>query len=314
MSNLGFAASFLGTIAILVPAGWHHSDADIQGDGKKVRPMQQSFVVDGVRVTLEVDRNLIETGDKVKAKLVAFSDKPKQVAVDLTVQHTRNYEGERVEPVATTIDIEKLTLDAAPGGGKPVETFLRLGEHVDRKAMTDTFRIYAAKKGVRPSKDMYEGVGEGEGEDAPHDAAAVTVMGWSGNNLQLSMHAEGKPRAGEPFVVAVRVKNTTHKKVTGLWVNLGTQVTGFGSLEAGDDFEITRIDEHGDDNEDFDRVIKAGGDEVVRFQVTPKRAAARDVTFVASAMSTNADIGPVVAGAIDARTVKLADGSAVAAK
>jgi len=304
MSNIGLAVGFFGTIAVLVPAGWHATDADIQSDGKRIRPMQQSFVVDGVRVTLDVDRNLIETGDRVKARLVAFSDKPKQVAVDLTVQHASNYEGERSEPVATTIDIEKVVLDAAPGGGKPFETFLRLGEHVDRKAMTDTFRIFAAKKGARPAKQMYDG-----GDEETTDAAAVTVMGWSGNNIELAIHPEGKPRAGEPFVVSVRAKNTLKKKVSGLWINLGTQVTGYGSLEGSEDFEITHLNSEEDEPE----TVKSGGVVLAKFKVTPKRKVVRDVTFVASAISTNADIGPVVAGAMDAKTVKLADESAAVA-
>jgi len=306
--NTGLVVGFVATVAILVPAGWHRPDAEIAGDGKRVRPMQQSFTVDGARVTLDVDRNLIETGGKVTAKLVAYSDKPKQVTVDLSVWHSNNYAGERVEEVPKLIDTEKLTLEAKPGGGKPVQTILRLGDHVDGRAMTDTFRIFATKKGNRPKQGQPFYDSDDENDKAK--AAAVTVIGWSGNNIDMTIEPEGKPHAGEPFFVNVRVKNTTHKPVHGLWINLGTQLDMYGSIAASDDFDIERVDETVDTS---DKPLKRGRVLVARFKVTPKAKTAGDPTFIATAISTNNDIGPVVAGAMNATTLKLR-GAAVAAK
>src|SRR5437868_6672880 len=99
-------AAFLVTVAIIVPAGWHALGADIQTDGKRLRPLQQSFMVDGTRVTLDVDRSVVMTGATVKAKLVAYSDTPKSITVDLTALHTSNYEGGRVERPWVPIDHE----------------------------------------------------------------------------------------------------------------------------------------------------------------------------------------------------------------
>jgi hypothetical protein len=316
MRNTGLAVGFVATVAVLVPAGWHLPDAEVAGDGKRVRPTQQSFVIDGAKVTLDVDRSMIETGGKVHATLVAYSDKPKQVAVEMTVLHSSNYEGERVEEVPTVIDKEKLTLQAKPGGGKPVETTLRLGEHVGRMAMTDTFRIFVAKKGVRPNANdpsWYDQEAEAD-EDAPKapkTAALVTIIGWSGNNLDLAIEPEGKARGDEPFFVKVRVKNTSGKKVYGLWVNLGTSVNGYGSVGSNDDFDIEQVDE---EDGSYDKALGRNRTMVKRFKVTPKRKGIGNVTFVANAISTNNDIGPVVAGALNAKTVQLRDGSAVAAK
>ena len=48
-------AAFLVTVVAIVPAGWHALRADLQTDGKHLRPLQQSFTVGDVRVTLDVD-------------------------------------------------------------------------------------------------------------------------------------------------------------------------------------------------------------------------------------------------------------------
>src|SRR5690348_6750030 len=95
--NRQAAAGFLLTVGILVPAGWHSVGADIERDGKHMRPMQQVMKVGDVQVALDVDRQVVMTGDTVTAKLVATADKPQDVTVDLRALHTTNYSGERVE-------------------------------------------------------------------------------------------------------------------------------------------------------------------------------------------------------------------------
>src|SRR5258706_13142543 len=100
--------AFLVTVGMVAPVAWHFTDADIQHDGKRLRPLQQSFTVDGTRVTLDVDRELVMTGDTVTAKLRAYGDKRKDIAIDLTLLHSSNYEGERVEMPWQAIDHEKL--------------------------------------------------------------------------------------------------------------------------------------------------------------------------------------------------------------
>ena len=60
-------AAFLVTVVAIVPTGWHALRADLQTDGKHLRPLQQSFTVGDVRVTLDVDRSVVMTGSTVKA-------------------------------------------------------------------------------------------------------------------------------------------------------------------------------------------------------------------------------------------------------
>src|SRR4051812_18056611 len=86
---------FVLTVGVLVPAGWHLLRADIEMDGKRLRPLRQTLDLDGVKVTLDVDREVVMTGDTVKATLVAYADTPRDVAVDVHALHTTNYSGER---------------------------------------------------------------------------------------------------------------------------------------------------------------------------------------------------------------------------
>ena len=106
-------ATFLITVGITAPA---LLDANIETDGKKLRPHQQTFQVDGTRITLDVDRALVTTGDKVTATIVAYSDTPKPVALDLRLVQTHLQLGERIEPPQHQIDREKITVQATPDG------------------------------------------------------------------------------------------------------------------------------------------------------------------------------------------------------
>ncbi|MDB4958859.1 MAG: hypothetical protein JWO36_6428 [Myxococcales bacterium] len=298
MSSRTTLTAFLATAAVAIPAGWRVLDADIQTDGKRVRPMQQAFTVDGARVTLEVDRGLVMTGDSVTAKLVAYSDTPKRVALEMRVTQSSNYEGERVEQPEIAIDHEKLTLDAAPGGGKPFLTRIKLGTKPDRIAVTDDFKIYVAAVGKKPSKE--------DDTDAPPaavaDEAAVTVHGWSGDNLGISIEPQGHPVVGMPFTVKVRVKNTSGRTLHPPWVSLATQLAGSGWAESGTDFDVTPVDEAA--TPDGEAPWKRGAVWVKKFVITPKDHTHKQITLVGSAI-VGEGIGPTLAGAMDARTFTL---------
>jgi hypothetical protein len=321
-------AAVLVTVAVIVPAGWHALDADIQSDGKRLRPLQQSFTVDGTRVTLDVDRQVVMTGDTVVATLVAFSDEPKTVSVDLWALHTSNYAGERVEQPWIPIDREVLKLTAAPNGGAPVKTAIALGERPDRPALIDSFKIYVTPHGKKPPRregddrvDYETGVSEGY-------AAAVAITGWSGDNLAMSIRPEGTPTGDAPFVVAVKIRNTSGQDLARRpYVSLSTEA----ALEATDDEDggaaavgIERIDPE-DEIYGGEDLFKRGEAMVARFRVTPRtpggsapgspREPLRKLTFLASAFESDEEPGPTTAAAMDARTFKLADAApAVAAK
>ncbi len=332
MRNITLAA-FLVTVAIIVPAGWHALDADIQTDGKRLRPLQQSFVVDGTRITLDVDRRIVMTGDTVKATLVAFSETPKQVTVDLRALRSSNYEGARVQMPWTPIDRETLKLTAAPNGGKPVETLIVLGERPDAPALVDAFQIYVCPHGKKLPKTDYDEGGAGEGP-VDYDvgisegwAAGVGITGWSGNNLKMAITAEGKPTADAPFVIAVRVKNTTGQPLARApRISLSTDAALEGTEEASHEDAAVTIEEISADavsadavsadavsadavnaDDDESNVFKRGQSMVARFRVTPKKPGLGKLTFLASAFESDEEPGPTTAGAMDARTFTLSE-------
>jgi hypothetical protein len=305
-------AAFLVTIAVVVPAGWHALRANIQTDGKRLRPLQRSLMVDGARVTLDVDREVVMTGDTVKATLVAFSDTPKQVTVDLRVLHTSNYEGERVEQPWVPIDRETIKLTAAPRGGKPVQTALKLGELPDRPNLTDSFKIYVSPHGQKPPKREYgdeldydDGISEGR-------AAAVAVTGWSGDNLKMSIIPEGRPTADAPFAIAVRVTNTTGQKLLHLPdISLSTEAALQGTDEEGHEEAAVALDEikeEGSENT-WETPFDRGETRVVKFRVNPLQQGLRKITFLARAYEYDEAPGPTTAGALDARTITLSESS-----
>lgn len=311
-------AAFLVTVAVIVPAGWHALDADIQTDGKRLRPLQESFVVDGTRVTLDVDRHVVMTGDTVKATLVAFSDTPKQIAVDLIALSSSNYEGSRVETPWIPIDHETIKLTAGPHGGKPVDTAIKLGEMPDRPALVDEFKIYITPHGKKPPRiegddriDYVTGVSEGY-------AAAISISGWSGDNLKLSIEPEGRPTSDAPFTIAVRVKNTTGQPLAHApEVSLSTEAALEGTEAASyEDAAVaieqieTDVPRYGEDME-----LASGQAVVVRYRVTPRKPGLRKMTVLASASEWDDAPGPMTAGAKDARTFTLSEATpAVAAR
>ena len=111
-------ASALATIAIAVPAGWHALDADIQGDGPQMRPKQETLEVDDdTTVALDLDRGVMPAGGKASVTLVATSDRPHKVAVQLSALENMGYGAERVENPPKLVGSRVVTLDALPGGG-----------------------------------------------------------------------------------------------------------------------------------------------------------------------------------------------------
>ncbi|HUJ59592.1 MAG TPA: hypothetical protein VLX92_13895 [Kofleriaceae bacterium] len=299
LRDRSFIAGFVATVALVVPVAWHELDATIEKDGKKLRPLEQSVVIDGAKVTLDVDRSLVTTGDTVHATLRAFGA-AKQVKVDLTLYQSNNYAGERVERPQVPIDHETITLEAAPEGGKPFVTALRLGKQQRVAGRTDTFRIFVAAHGHHATKD------DGGTYDLTADdgsAAAVSIRGWSGNSLAMTVKPEGKPVAGEPFTVVVKVRNTTGRRLPERpIVMLGTALDDSGSIVSGDDFDIEPSDEQpvGPTPTDDGKVT------VAHFLVTPKHAVT-SVTFVVEATAYPGDIGPNLGGAIDIKTIALGE-------
>src|SRR5262249_61514425 len=110
-------------------------------DGKLVRPLRGGAKIDDdATVSIDADPAIAARGGRVKVPLVATSDRPHPVPVEMPVM----IEGsvgpeERVPPPLEAIDHERFVVPAGPGGGKPVWTVARGREKVRAKALSPTY-------------------------------------------------------------------------------------------------------------------------------------------------------------------------------
>jgi len=185
-----------------------------------------------------------------------------------------------------------VTLAAAPGGGKPLQTRIKL----DGDGKLDTYRIFVHEHGSQ--LDVWA--------NDSADVAAVNVLGWSGNDFGLTIHAPKKVVAGEPFKVTVRATNTTGERMKHApYIHLGTAV-GLQGIEDRADFTIQE-DDSDDHAERYEKGFAPGEDAVERFIVTPQRDDITDVTLVASAFVWPEEgPAPIAGGAMEAKTVRFA--------
>jgi hypothetical protein len=308
------ATGFFATIAVLVPAGWHSLGANIEKDGKHLRPMQEKVTIDGVDITLDVDRSVVMTGDTVTATLVATSDSPRDVAVDLRALHTENYANERVERPWQQIDRERIVLHAAPGGGKAVKTRVKLGERPARLALEDSFKIMVTKAGLKPEVREFD-VGKAPdysalaGDDGT-GAAGVWIRGWSGNSLGMTIAAKGPVTGDAPFTIAVTIKNTSgHTLEQPPFISLSTEDALTASDDEDSDPAVTI--ENASDLDEVDDTgtaipMKKNATVTKLFTVTPHKKLTGTIAFLASA-TENDDLGPHGAGAMDIKTFTLTE-------
>lgn len=300
-------ATFLITVGIAAPA---LLDANIEKDGKKLRPHQQTFTVDGTKITLDIDRSLVTTGDKVTATLVAYSDTPKQIALDLRLTQTHLQPGERVEPPTHQIDREKVTINATPEGGT-TKVSLVLGKQRKALAQLDRFEIMVAPHGT-PSPMKHDIDGDADsGEDLwsadieAGKAAEQSVLGWSGNSIAMKTSVEGPIVVGEPFVVDVKVKNTTGGALPSMpQIELATTAETQLAEDDHSDVEIEAIEDGS--TPDTTDPVKRGGEVVKRFKVTPA-SAMKQITLAVTTTAYDNDIGPIRGGARDVVTFRAAE-------
>ena len=311
--------AFCVTMGLAVPAAWHVLGANIEVDGKQLQPRQHAFVANGTRVTLDVDRALVRTGDSITATLVAYSDTPKRVAVDVRLAQTLLQPGERVEPPTRQVDREEVTLDAAPGGGKPARVRLVLGSTSEAAGNTDRFLVYVAPHGDKPPK-----ANESDKDDHTLDwdagvqagtAASTAVLAWSGDSLAMKIAAEGPVVTGQPFVIAVRVKNTTGVKLPyparvelasadlldGIGVDPATQGSDYQAPFTADEIDAKGQPVSADSADGDEHPVALGAVQTLRYRITPA-ANAPDLTIAFSATAYNNDIGPTLGGARDVIT------------
>jgi hypothetical protein len=269
-------AAFAATVLVAIPAGWRLLEADIPKDGAIAKPEQQTLALDGAKITVELDRGLMKAGRKVKVTLVATADTAKKVAVDVSAFENNYVGGGRVENPPTFISRRTITLDAAPGGGKPANVAFELGS--GKKGMVQLFDVVVSS----PTKKHLSG------PDAAGDAdksARLSVATWTGDTFAMTIEPPAKISASEPFEVKVHVKNTTNRALKRLQVVLGEgpfspePFAPMVSLTDPAGFDIKLGERGGGYSESSDEEpIAAGAERVLTFTVTPKATRDEDRT------------------------------------
>jgi hypothetical protein len=307
-SGLASAAAF-AILALVLPSA---ASAEIDATGKELRPAQESCTLDGVHVTLDVDRSVVLTGDRVKATLVADGDAGKQVAVEVSTLHSENHAGEPADIGPTRIAHQIVHLTAAPGGGPPVVTTLKLGKRLTHRAWIDRFAIFIAAPGTPvPDQPIEWSDTHGFWEVLQTGGAAVVpVLGWSGDTLDMKIEATSPITLDAPFTIAVRLTNTSGRSLPhDLWVEL-TAADAFGPGIT--ELEIVRIQDPADPN---DGSWPRRAVHVARFKILP-HTTTRHLVFLAKVLVHDPDkLGPAfLAGAIEGAAFDAAEPAKLPAK
>lgn len=283
-------AAFFATVLVAVPAEWSLLGANIQTDGPALRPPKESFEVDGVTVSVELDRGISTAGSQVKAILVATSDVPKEISLDVRALEDNGYGEERVANPPTVVSKKRVKIKAGPNGGAPVEVAFELGstrhkggvQWFDIDVMSSKTRYIKntdMASSEKPTDARYYAVEE----LGPQNAARVGFAVWGGNSFPISFVPTALPARG-PFEIAVKVKNTKKKSIEWLQVELGNQL-GLEGLSS----ELM-ISSYGDESpydveyiDGEESTLASGAERTFRFKVTPKDETTRKFTFMAHA-------------------------------
>ncbi len=277
--------AFTATVLIAAPAAWHALGADIQTDGPATRPKSKTMTVDGVEVTVELDRGVLMAGGTLKATLVATSETPKKISLDVRAMEDMGYGEERVENPPLQVGKRRITIEATPDGGKAVEVAFKLGAR-GKKGVVNWYDLEVSKAGSKRGQE--------------DDVARIGAATWSGNSYPIAIELPKVISATKPFTVAVRVTNTTKKPIDWFEVDLGGRSLSYGGLEGAlyahtddDPYEVTRA------ADDYtDEPLGPGQARVATFTVTPDGTTPiKDFTLVAHAHGSGG-------GAMDVLTFK----------
>jgi len=305
--------AFAATVAVAIPAGWHFLDADLQHDGKLVRPLQGvAKIDDDTTVSIDADHAIAAPGGRVKVTLVATSDRPHPVAVEMAVMMEGSVgPEERVPTPLEAIDRERFVLPAGPGGGKPVVTYVQLGHKQRYKGSSETYRIFvAAPKTKLPTDESNL-----DPDPDKRQFAGIGVITWSGNKVPLSIEAPKTFEKGTPFQISVHLKNTSNRTLHYAWIELASEVTVHGISDRSEDVTF-----EGDDSDASDEnfAIAPGAEYVKKYTVTVTRDGAMLPVLARAYVDEKRPMGPGVdtgwsGGAMDVVRIAAAP-AAVAAK
>jgi hypothetical protein len=276
-------AAFLATLAVVVPAAWRALDADIPTDGPLLRPKQATLQTGGATIAVDLDRGVLMSGGRLKVTLVGTADTPRKIALDVRALQDNGMGPERVENPPTEVARRRITIEAAPGGGKPTELTFDLRPRGARAGSMEWYDIDVTPAGKRGDAVSYY-----SSDDEPATAAKVGAAVWGGNNLAMTLEAPARIPAGDAsFPVKLRVKNTTKQPIEYVDIQLGGPTLSYGPMEGlnfyGEGgYDVERINEP----DDGDEALAPGAERVYEYRVTPTEVGGAKLGLLVKAGAT----------------------------
>ncbi len=220
VNKLGTVTAAL-TMSILVPAAWGPLGAGGPEGTQTAQPAYRSLKAGDAQVSVSVDRTAVEAGDRVTVELVGVADAERDVTVLVALQEQNGSPMSRVPTPPTTVDSERVTLAAAPGGGEPRQiSFVLAGRQVadgaDPILTAGAVSQYTIL--VTPAKDAAEEPGNEVWNDdvGAQGAAMVQVSARRPSAFEVSMEARPRGADEASYAGVVRIRNTSAKTLKGL--------------------------------------------------------------------------------------------------
>lgn len=220
VNKLGTITAAL-TMSILIPAAWGPLGAGGPEGTQTAQPGHRTLEAGDAQVSVSVDRTAVAAGDRVNIELVGVADTERDVTVLVALQEQNGSPMSRVPTPPTTVDSEKVTLAAAPGGGESRRvSFVLAGSRVAKG--TDPILTAGAITQytilVTPAGQATDEPGREVWNDdvGAQSAAAIRVSARRPSAFEVSIEASPRGAGDASYAGIVRIHNTSAKKLKGL--------------------------------------------------------------------------------------------------
>ncbi len=272
-SRLGTITALL-TMSVLIPASWDSLGADGPEGNQEARPALSTLDLGDAKVTISVDRPIVDVGERVRVALAAESTGGGDVAVTVALQAQDNMRMSRMPSPPITVESERVTL-AGNGTSKEISFLLKGSafEGMDPMQMAGgltQYTILVTKAGPAEEKKKAAKLEVWNGLAGVEGAAMVQVAARQPAAYDVAMSFAGTDADGNVSGKVV-IRNTSKKTLKGFNVNL-TSYPSF-MLNAGDFKAVqwtVKWDEGGNGQV---AELAAGADKVITFTAKTQNGA-----------------------------------------
>ncbi|MEO8704558.1 MAG: hypothetical protein ABI867_31175 [Kofleriaceae bacterium] len=248
--------AFAATVGVIVPAGWHTLEAELEVDGPRTRPARKTLMVDGADIQVDLDRGVLKTGGTVTVTLVATAASPREVELDVRMLATQQGSGHRVAAPGVLQDTRHITVMAKPGGETTTVAFTTARTPMRAGA----FNLFDVE--IAPAVEAFRTTPAGD-----PNVVRMGVVGWNDGGLPVKMTPTTTIPAEGEFAIDVAVQNTSNRPLDHVVVDFGAPRYSELAMEFTPDRDF-RVALSGDVAES---PLAAGATRVFTFRVLPTR-------------------------------------------